>query len=95
MSRLKINDRVTAEISDIDEKGRGMFLAGTTAGLASGFVPGEIVEGTVTARKEGKLRLAVDKIVKPDPGRGKAPCPFFGRCGGCLGKTSLMNGNAS
>lgn len=84
MSRIKIKDRITAEISDIDEKGRGMFLAGTTSGLASGFVPGEIVEGAVSARKEGKIRLAVDKIVKSDPARGKAPCPFFGRCGGCL-----------
>ena len=84
MSRVKINDEITAEITDIDDKGRGFFRAGNATGLASGLVPGEIAEGIITARKEGKVRLGVKKLIKADPARGKAPCPFFGRCGGCL-----------
>jgi 23S rRNA (uracil1939-C5)-methyltransferase len=84
MSRIKINDKITAQITDIDEKGRGVFSIGTAMGLASGLVPGEIAEGTVIARRKGKLRLSVGKFVKTDLARGKAPCPFFGQCGGCL-----------
>ena len=51
------------------------------------FVPfvltGEKIEAALTEEKPGFARAQASVIVQPSPQRVSAPCPHFGRCGGC------------
>ena len=90
---MKINDKLTGTVERIDEKGRGILkvprsgipqsVTGTKEALAYFVIPGETINATVRARKEGALRLRVDGIPSPSADRVVPRCPYAGRCGGC------------
>jgi 23S rRNA (uracil1939-C5)-methyltransferase len=46
-------------------------------------LPGELVRIESSARKKKFIRGRLEHIVEPSPERVPAPCPHFGRCGGC------------
>jgi 23S rRNA (uracil1939-C5)-methyltransferase len=60
-----------------DDHGRGKAV----------FVPfvlaGEKIEAALAEEKPGFARASASRIVAPSPRRVPAPCPHFGRCGGC------------
>jgi 23S rRNA (uracil1939-C5)-methyltransferase len=45
--------------------------------------PGDTVVARVTERRRDYLRAALVDVVESGPARVAAPCPAFGRCGGC------------
>ncbi len=46
-------------------------------------LPGELVRIESAARKKKFVRGRLDQILEASPERVAAPCPYFGRCGGC------------
>src|SRR5271169_337293 len=46
-------------------------------------LPGELVEIESSARKKKFIRGRLERIVEPSADRVTAPCPHYGRCGGC------------
>ncbi len=46
-------------------------------------LPGDTVRARVTKVKRGFAEAVADEVLAPGPGRVEAPCPHFGRCGGC------------
>jgi 23S rRNA (uracil1939-C5)-methyltransferase len=46
-------------------------------------LPGEIVRVKAAREKPGLIHASTVKIVEPSADRVAAPCPVFGRCGGC------------
>jgi 23S rRNA (uracil1939-C5)-methyltransferase len=46
-------------------------------------LPGEIVSIASAARKKKFVRGRLERVVEASPERVVAPCPHFGRCGGC------------
>ena len=46
-------------------------------------LPGELVRIASTARKKKFVRGRLDHVLEASPDRIVAPCPYFGRCGGC------------
>src|SRR6202140_3732019 len=46
-------------------------------------LPGELVQIESSARKKKFIRGRLERIMEPSPERVAAPCPHFGRCGGC------------
>ncbi len=46
-------------------------------------LPGEEVEAEVGATRSGVSRAHLVEVHVPSPERTQAPCPYFGRCGGC------------
>ena len=46
-------------------------------------LPGERVEADLVEEKPGFARASVTQLVEPSPERVQAPCPYFGKCGGC------------
>src|SRR5271170_2411089 len=46
-------------------------------------LPGELVRIAPTARKKKFVRGRLEHVVEASPERVAAPCPYFGRCGGC------------
>jgi 23S rRNA (uracil1939-C5)-methyltransferase len=45
--------------------------------------PGDRVEVRLTAERRRWTRGRLLRVLEPGPGRREAPCPFYGRCGGC------------
>ena len=46
-------------------------------------LPGELVQIESSARKKKFIRGRLERVVEPSADRVPAPCPHFGRCGGC------------
>jgi 23S rRNA (uracil1939-C5)-methyltransferase len=46
-------------------------------------LPGELVQIEASARKKKFIRGRLERVVEPSADRVPAPCPHFGRCGGC------------
>jgi 23S rRNA (uracil1939-C5)-methyltransferase len=46
-------------------------------------VPGDVVRVLVTRKKKDFAEARVVEIIQDSPDRVKAPCPYFGSCGGC------------
>src|SRR5438046_2679811 len=51
--------------------------------LAPFTLPGERVVVEPVSERGGLLRARVKEVIQPSPERVAAPCPYFGRCGGC------------
>src|SRR4051812_26561964 len=73
---LKIQDlaRGGAGVSR-DESGRVIFVPYTA--------PGDVVRVRITEEKKNYAQGELLEVVEPSSIRQKAPCPVFGRCGGC------------
>ena len=59
------------------DRGRGKAV------FVSFVLAGEKIEAALTEEKPGFARAQATSIVEPSPQRIPAPCPHFGRCGGC------------
>jgi 23S rRNA (uracil1939-C5)-methyltransferase len=46
-------------------------------------LPGELVQIESSARKKKFIRGRLERVVEPSADRVPAPCPQYGRCGGC------------
>jgi 23S rRNA (uracil1939-C5)-methyltransferase len=46
-------------------------------------LPGERIVAQVENEKPGLVRARAVEVLQPAPERVPAPCPYFGRCGGC------------
>jgi 23S rRNA (uracil1939-C5)-methyltransferase len=46
-------------------------------------LPGELVQIESSARKKKFIRGRLERVVEPSADRVPAPCPHYGRCGGC------------
>jgi 23S rRNA (uracil1939-C5)-methyltransferase len=46
-------------------------------------LPGELVQIESSARKKKFIRGRLERVMEPSAERVPAPCPHFGRCGGC------------
>src|SRR5258707_2583860 len=46
-------------------------------------LPGELVSIAPAERKKKFVRGRLERVVEAAPERVAAPCPYFGRCGGC------------
>jgi 23S rRNA (uracil1939-C5)-methyltransferase len=51
--------------------------------LVNYALPGEVVEAEPRGRQGGVAVAAATRVIEASPHRVKAPCPYFGACGGC------------
>ena len=51
--------------------------------LAPFVLPGERVRLRAEQEKPGLVKALTEAVLDPSTGRVPAPCPYFGRCGGC------------
>lgn len=63
--------------------GEGLGRHGGKVVFVPFTAPGDQVEARVVEEKRNFARASFVKLVEPAPGRQVAPCPHFGRCGGC------------
>lgn len=63
--------------------GVGRSASGRTL-FVLGAIPGELVKARVTREGDRFSMAEAVEILEPSPQRTVPPCPFFGRCGGCV-----------
>jgi tRNA/tmRNA/rRNA uracil-C5-methylase (TrmA/RlmC/RlmD family) len=80
---LKIGDQISLTIHDIAFGGEGVGRMDELVVFVPFVLVGEIVEAEITELKKNFARAKLLRVEKPSPERVKAPCVYFGKCGGC------------
>ena len=75
----------TAELSirDVAFGGKGVARDGGKAVFVPFTIDGERVTARITREKKQFAEAELVEVLEPSPHRVAAPCPYFGRCGGC------------
>ena len=83
MARARRGDTLSVTIDDLAYGGEGVGRADGYVVFVPGGVPGDTVRVRLTQARARFGRGAIESIDRPSPDRVPAPCPYFGRCGGC------------
>ena len=75
--------RVEVHIEKLVHGGLGLARHEGRVILVGYVLPGERVRVRVTGTRAGLWRAAPEEVLHAAEGRTAAPCPYFGRCGGC------------
>jgi len=74
----------TVDIKKVVAGGKGLArLANGQVALVAGVLPDETVTIRATRQHKGFVDAEVVRIDQASPDRILAPCPYYGRCGGC------------
>src|SRR2546430_4844857 len=74
---------VLVTIDKLVHGGKGLAHDGAMALFVEGVLPGESVRVRLERVKKGYAEGRLLEVVTPSPDRTTAPCPVYGRCGGC------------
>jgi 23S rRNA (uracil1939-C5)-methyltransferase len=80
---LKIGDRVGTVIGDVAFGGDGVGRVADSVLFVPLTVDGDDAEVEITEVKKRYARGKLVRVVTPSAYRVAAPCPYYGRCGGC------------
>jgi 23S rRNA (uracil1939-C5)-methyltransferase len=80
---MKPGAELTLEITDVAYGGAGLARHEGKVVFVPFTLPGEIVRVKVAEVHRGWIKAGVEEILTAAPDRVAAPCPWFGRCGGC------------
>jgi len=71
------------QIEKLVQGGRGLARHASRVLFVAGVLPGETVRVQPGRIKNGYGEARLLDVVQPSPDRVAAPCPVYGRCGGC------------
>jgi 23S rRNA (uracil1939-C5)-methyltransferase len=83
MARPKRGDTLALTIDDLAFGGEGVGRADGYVVFVPGGVPGDRLRVRLEQARSRYGRGRIESIEEPSPHRVEAPCPYFGRCGGC------------
>jgi 23S rRNA (uracil1939-C5)-methyltransferase len=83
MAKPRRGDRLELTIDDLAFGGEGVGRLDGYVMFVRGGLPGDRLRVQVTETRARYGRGAIDAVLDPSPHRIAAPCPYFGRCGGC------------
>jgi len=83
MARPRRGDSLFLTIDDLAFGGEGVGRADGYVIFVPGGVPGDRVRVRLEQARSRFGRGVIESIAEPSPHRVEAPCPYFGRCGGC------------
>ena len=83
MTRPRRGDTVSLTIDDLAFGGEGVGRADGYVVFVPGGVPGDKVRVRLDQARSRFGRGVIEAVEEPSPHRVTAPCPYFGRCGGC------------
>jgi 23S rRNA (uracil1939-C5)-methyltransferase len=83
MAKPKRGDAVELVVDDLAFGGDGVGRAGGYVVFVRGGLPGDRLRVRMTEARARFGRAVVEAVLTPSPDRVEAPCPYFGRCGGC------------
>src|SRR5256714_3524777 len=74
---------VDLTIHDVAFGGKGVARDGGKAVFVPFIIDGERVSARIVREKKQFAEAELIEVLEPSPHRVAAPCPYFGRCGGC------------
>ncbi len=77
------NEIVELQITDLGSEGEGIGKIDGFPFFVKGALPGDTIRASVMKAKKNMAFARLQEILVPSPDRIEAPCPVFGRCGGC------------
>jgi 23S rRNA (uracil1939-C5)-methyltransferase len=83
MARPKRGDVLSLTIDDLAFGGEGVGRADGYVVFVPGGVPGDRLRIRLAQARSRFGRAVIEAVEEPSPHRVEAPCPYFGRCGGC------------
>jgi 23S rRNA (uracil1939-C5)-methyltransferase len=83
MAKPRRGDVLEVAIDDLAFGGEGVGRLDGYVMFVRGGLPGDRVRIRVTETRARYGRGVIEDVVAPSPHRVAAPCPYFGRCGGC------------
>ena len=83
MSRPGRGDTLSLGIDDLAFGGEGVGRVDGYVVFVRGGVPGDRLRVRLVEARPRFARGVIEAIEMPSPDRVEAPCPYFGRCGGC------------
>ena len=79
----KKNEIIELQITDLGSEGEGIGKIDGFPFFVKGALPGDTIRASVMKAKKNMAFARLQEILTPSPDRIDAPCPVFGRCGGC------------
>ncbi len=83
MARPKRGEILSLTIDDLAYGGEGVGRADGYVVFVPGGLPGDRLQVRLVQARSRFGRGAIEAVIEPSPQRVEAPCPYFGRCGGC------------
>ncbi len=83
VARPKRGDVLSLRIDDLAFGGEGVGRANGYVVFVRGGLPGDCLRVRLTQARSRYGRGVIEAVEVPSPDRVEAPCPYFGRCGGC------------
>ena len=83
MTRARRGDSLSVVIDDLAFGGEGVGRVDGYVVFVRGGIPGDRVRVRLTEARARFGRGVIESVEMPSPDRIEAPCPYFGRCGGC------------
>ena len=83
MARPKRGEILSLTIDDLAFGGEGVGRADGYVVFVPGGLPGDRLQVRLVQARSRFGRGAIEAVIEPSPQRVEAPCPYFGRCGGC------------
>jgi len=83
MTKPRRGDTLELVVDDLAFGGEGVGRADGYVVFVRGGLPGDRLRVTLTEARGRYGRGTIVEVLTPSPDRVEAPCPYFGRCGGC------------
>jgi 23S rRNA (uracil1939-C5)-methyltransferase len=83
MAKPKRGETLELVVDDLAFGGEGVGRADGYVVFVRGGLPGDRLRVRMTEARARFGRATIDAVLVPSPDRVDAPCPYFGRCGGC------------
>jgi 23S rRNA (uracil1939-C5)-methyltransferase len=83
MAKPRRGDSLALTIDDLAFGGEGVGRVDGYVVFVRGGVPGDRLRVKLYEARSRFGRAAIEAVEAPSPDRVEAPCPYFGRCGGC------------
>src|SRR2546428_6506681 len=83
MGRPQRGQSLSGTIDDLAFGGEGVGRVDGYVIFVRGGIPGDRLQVRLDQARARFGRASVEAILTPSPHRVEAPCPYFGRCGGC------------
>ena len=83
MRRPKHGDLLVLTIDDLAFGGDGVGRVEGYVVFVRGGIPGDRLRVRLIQARPRFARAVIEEVEEPSPDRVEAPCPYFGRCGGC------------
>ena len=81
---MKKGDLLEGIVTRVDYPGKGIVETAEGTCIVKNVLPGQRILLRVSKKRRGKAEGILQEVLDKAPCEREAPCPHFGRCGGCL-----------